>query len=465
MTPPLDPIHAQEDLELLVIRYVLDSDDVGGLSAEVVATPDHAWTSVSTAAMREAFRSLSIAGEPVSFVTVGHWCKSHGHAADSYLHSMMCESGRIVITSGEYRQAMDRIQEYGRKVGLRKILTRSIEATYGDKPADDIVKDLVTKVSGGDQTLQRTAALDPVLLDHVLEEYAVRIEERRRNVNKVSTGFPVLDQISGGMGPGQFIVLAARPGMGKSAQAELISTHAGNRHGPVLYISFEMGREELAERWTSQRSRTPKRLHSAEDVRLSKGSPIHIYDAGNSLKLLVKRCKRFVKRHPDCSLIVVDQIGCARLDQYNQNRTAVVSEISYELKALAMQLGKPILGLHQIGRGAEKDGRGVKRPNMSDLKDSGTLEEQADQVWLLYRENYYNKEANSDAELEVAKNRAGELGTVNLTWVGYALTYDSRDAVTSKERHEPQMRDTDEDCRTGDPHPLLADIEAEEIPL
>ena len=454
----------QDSLEILALRYVIDTEDAHGSSTEVLAAPEAAWTCPSARKVRQALQGLQSEGEPIGMVTVGSWMRARGEhdhfalVANFGLQGITGSSA--VITSGEFRQAMDRINEFGKKKCLQLELQSSLEILKNPgTSADDVIKRLVTKISGNDVTLQRSTAIDPVMLDAALEEYAKRLEDRKRHAQRIRTGFPVLDQITNGMAPCQFIVLASRPAMGKSALAEQITSHAARWHGPALYISYEMNREELAERWTSQMTFKSKSRHTPEDARLGKGLPIYIYDAGNSLKLLVKRCKRFVKAHPDTSVIVVDQIGLARLENYNANRTAVVSEISFELKSLAMQLRVPVLGLHQIGRGAEKDGRGNKRPTMADLKDSGRLEEDADMVWTLYRESYYDRNAGDNAELDVAKNRGGAPGTVKLKWLPWALTYESvePDAPT-----RPTRSPKDEPAEEFTP---LADIAMEDIPL
>ncbi len=273
----------------------------------------------------------------------------------------------------------------------------------------------------------------------VLLESAKRIEDILNNKGGLiglPTGFADLDRLTSGLHPSDFIILAARPSMGKTALALNIVQNAalrahkkvGGEPRSVAFFSLEMSKEQLVTRMLcAEASLDSQRLRTGEmserdwtafwdacDV-LSKAK-IYIDDtAGLTVMDMRSRARRLKVEH-GLDLIVVDYLqlmqGSGRRNS-SGDRQQEVSEISRSLKALARELNVPVLALSQLSRGVEA--RQVKRPMLSDLRESGSLEQDADIVAFLYREDYYNKETeNKHTELIIAKHRNGPVDTVNL---------------------------------------------------
>ncbi len=261
----------------------------------------------------------------------------------------------------------------------------------------------------------------------------------------VSTGLADLDRAIAGLNNSDLILLAARPGMGKTSMALNILLHAGKFSGKsVVFFSLEMSREQLVARLISEESFVDnKKLVTG---RLSEDDWGRIADAAAALNktsifiddnpaLSVADMKAKCRRVDNLGLVVIDYLqlmtsagGGVRM---GDNRQQIVSDISRALKIMAKELGVPVLCLSQLSRANES--RSDKRPMLSDLRESGAIEQDADIVLFLYREDYYDKETEKRnlAECIIAKNRHGELGTVELQWIPQYTTFSSIDR-----RHE-----------------------------
>ncbi len=246
----------------------------------------------------------------------------------------------------------------------------------------------------------------------------------------IPSGFKDLDNKTLGFLPGQLIVVAARPAMGKSAFALNILTNAALRaNKSVAYFSLEMSKEELANRILSSEAMIDsQKIRSGkleEDDWLSlneclgglSGAKIILDDsAGYSPIELRARCRK-LKMEYDIGLIVIDYLQLMEASKVSSSRQQDVSEISRSLKVLAREIGVPIIALSQLSRAPEQ--RIDHRPMLSDLRESGSIEQDADMVMFLYREDYYNPETEKKgiSEIILAKNRAGATGTVELLWL------------------------------------------------
>ena len=257
-------------------------------------------------------------------------------------------------------------------------------------------------------------------------------ESGGRKLTGFSSGFEDLDQIISGFQPGSFNIIAARPSMGKTALALNIAHFGGNGEAPVLIFSLEMSTEQLMHRIYSAESGVKLSnivtgiMTPEEYLRLKEASSalstrkIYIQDSSelNSVEFMTK-CRRFKNKHPDLALIIVDylQLMHSSSRNKNDNRTQEVTEISRVMKSVAKELNCPVIALSQLSRETEK--RNGKKPQLSDLRDSGAIEQDADTVMLLYRDDYYddaNSAQDSVAELRVAKNRTGPTGSCKLTF-------------------------------------------------
>ena len=276
-----------------------------------------------------------------------------------------------------------------------------------------------------------------------LAEVAVKsfdiIEELARNrgaISGVPTGFTDLDSLLTGLHAGELIIVGARPAMGKTSFAMNVAAHASlNKGKKVAVFTLEMPREQIAMRVLCSDARVDMQrvrkgtLTNDDWIRLTQSltpmvaAPMYIDDtAGLSPVMLRSRCRRLMM-DKGLDLIVVDYLGLMRADGRVESRQLEVSEISRQLKAIALELKVPVMACAQLSR-ANKD-RQDKRPVLSDLRDSGSIEQDADVVMFLHREEYYNKDTEDKniAEVIIAKQRSGPLGTVKLAWLSETTTF------------------------------------------
>ncbi len=252
----------------------------------------------------------------------------------------------------------------------------------------------------------------------------------------VPTGFIDLDNLLTGLHGGELIVVGARPSMGKTSFAMNIASHASLNQGKkVAVFTLEMPREQIAMRMLCSDARVDMQkvrkgtLSNDDWIRLAKSmtpmsaAPMYIDDtAGITPSQLRSRCRRLMM-DKGLDLIVLDYLGLMRADGRVENRQLEVSEISRQLKAIALDLKIPVVACAQLSR-ANKD-RQDKRPVLSDLRDSGSIEQDADVVMFLHREEYYNKDTEDKniGEVIIAKQRSGPLGTVKLAWLSEYTTF------------------------------------------
>ena len=273
-----------------------------------------------------------------------------------------------------------------------------------------------------------------VTLKEALKENLKRLEQGKRDPGEIlglPTGFKHLDSRLLGMQAGQMIIIAARPGMGKTAFAvnlAINSVKASNL--PVMIYSYEMLAPEISGRILSSEANIESRKirtndYTDTDLRnlgfavqeLSK-LPIYINDSGATTILDIKSQARKVKSDQGIGLIIIDYLQLMQPHIRKSSREQEIAEISRAIKELAKELKCPIIALSQLNRSATS--RTDRRPQLQDLRESGSIEQDADVVMLIHREEYYdeNTPEKGVAEIIVAKNRAGEPGTVKLAWVG-----------------------------------------------
>jgi replicative DNA helicase len=271
-------------------------------------------------------------------------------------------------------------------------------------------------------------------IEELLKESFERITalyESGADVTGVPSGFRDLDRITSGFQEGNLIIVAARPSMGKSGLALCIAANLAVRGAtPVALFTLEMSKSEVTQRFMcseakveSQRLRTGKlaaedwpRLTGACD-KLAK-APIYVDDTGSITMMEIRsKARRLKQKHPDLGLIIVDYIQLMTSGTTAENRVQEVSQISRSLKVLARDLDVPILALSQLSRAVEQ--RHDKRPILSDLRESGSLEQDSDIVIFIYRDEYYNDESDQQglAEIHIAKHRNGPTDTVKLSFL------------------------------------------------
>ena len=242
------------------------------------------------------------------------------------------------------------------------------------------------------------------------------------------TGFTYLDTITTGLNRSDLILLAARPGMGKTSFALNIASNVARRTGKdVAVLSLEMSKEQLATRLLSTEALVDSnklrsgRLAQDDWIRLASSadvlSRLTMY-IDDTAAITVQQMKAKLRRIKNLGLVVIDYLQLMTTTLKTDNRVAIISEITRQLKIMAKELDVPIILLSQLSRGPES--RTDKRPMLSDLRESGSIEQDADIVLFLYRDAYYNKESTQPniSECIVAKNRHGETGTVEMIWDG-----------------------------------------------
>jgi len=258
------------------------------------------------------------------------------------------------------------------------------------------------------------------------------LAQNKGEITGLSTGFTRLDEMTAGLQKGDLIVIAGRPSMGKTTFALNIAENAafGPKKASVGVFSMEMSRESLAFRMVSSLGRvdqTHLRVGNLGDeewtritmaIEMMKNSNIHIDDTGALTPTEVRARARRLKREHGLDLIVLDYLQLMQVSGNKENRATEISEISRSLKALAKELDVPLIALSQLNRSVEQ--RTDKRPVMSDLRESGAIEQDADVIMMIYREEVYDKNTTRKgiADIIIAKQRNGEIGDINLTFLG-----------------------------------------------
>ena len=383
--------------------------------------------------------------KPADVITVFEQLQSHGRADDcgglAYLNAL----AQSVPSAANMRRYAEIVRE--RSI-LRKLITASDEiATTAFNPQGRAVSGILDEAESkifkigeeGSRQRQGFQGIDKLvvaLIDRVQELHDNGAEE----VTGVRTGFYDLDRMTAGLQKGDLIVLAARPSMGKTAFALNIAEHVAVQEGlPVLMFSMEMGASQLALRMVGSLGRIDQqglrtgRLKSDEWERLTDAverlGQVQMYidetPALNSAELRA-RARRMARQFGTLGLIVIDYLQLmSGSSSGDENRATEIGEISRGLKALAKELQCPVIALSQLNRSVES--RNDKRPMMSDLRESGAIEQDADVIMFIYRDDYYDKNSKEPgvAEIVIGKQRNGPVGTVRLTFLKPLTRFDN----------------------------------------
>ena len=376
--------------------------------------------------------------EAVDLITVTDVLKAEGKLDDVGGIAYITSLANAVPTAANVQYHANIVAE---KSTMRQLVKVSTEiAAMGYEGGDEVNVMLDQAESRILEIANRKKRSDFTPISDVLMNSVQDIEKLLRNkggLTGLPTGFNDLDKLTSGLHPSDFIILAARPSMGKTAFALNVVTNValrahtkvGGEHRSVAFFSLEMSKEQLVNRMLcaeanidSQRLRIGEMgdkdwdsLWAACDV--MSGAKIYIDDTPGITAMEMRSRARRLKAEHGLDLIVVDYLqlmqGSGKRNT-SGDRQQEVSEISRSLKALARELDVPVIALSQLSRGVEA--RQVKRPMLSDLRESGSLEQDADIVAFLYREDYYNPETENKniTELIIAKHRNGPVDTVNL---------------------------------------------------
>jgi replicative DNA helicase len=283
-------------------------------------------------------------------------------------------------------------------------------------------------------------------------------------VTALSTGLVALDNVLSGLHPG-LTLLAARPSMGKTAMALNLTVSALEKQVPVAFFSLEMSADQLTDRMASSLAKVNAwniktgDLSSKDWGRLESDaldflhdSPLFVSDkAGVSISKITAQARRLKSKQPNLGLVVIDYLQLIRQPKAESMEQSV-SQVSSALKVLSRDLDVPVLCLAQLNRGCEQ--RTNKRPMLSDLRGSGSLEQDADVVMFLYRHHYYDERADpSDAEILVTKHRSGPTGTVNVDWNATNQKFEDKSRHVSRPINFSQVKRTRRDIDDDDSEP------------
>ena len=416
-TPPQDVIAEQSVLGGMLLSKDAISDVVEILRERDFYRPAHEL-------IYDAIVDLYGRGEPADPVTVSAELTKRGDLVRAggapYLHTLI-SSVPTAANAGYYakiireRAIMRRLVEAGTKI---------VQLGYTDEgEVDDAVDQAQAEVFA---VTERRESDDYVQLSQLMPEAYDEIEKIASGVTGqgVKTGFKDLDALTNGFHPGNMIVLAARPAVGKSTLGLDIARYASiHKRETSVIFSLEMSRSEITMRMLSAEARVPLnnirsgRLSEEEWARMARrmgeisDAPMFIDDSPNLSLMEIRAKSRRLKQRHDLKLIVIDYLQLMTSGKRVENRQQEVSEFSRQLKLLAKELNVPVVAISQLNRSPEQ--RSDKKPMLSDLRESGSIEQDADLVILLHREDLYDSQNRSgEADLIVAKHRNGPTRTI-----------------------------------------------------
>ena len=376
--------------------------------------------------------SLLEKGEPIDATTMVSALTNQGDISNIGGINYVVELVNSTPTSKNVEHYAKLVKE---KATLRKVIAKLSESLSSAYQGDISINEIIEKTEKSilDISNQNAGTGFRNVAD-ILDTHMQIVETRSQTdgfVTGLSTGFVGLDKITTGLHEGNLIILAARPAMGKTALALNIAKHVTTmERKPAVIFSLEMGAEELIERMVASEGMIPgyhlktgnlstdewKRLVHAQNNLYD--VPIFVDDtAGIRISDIRSKARKLSQEMGGLGIIIIDYLQLITGSK-RENRQQIVSEISRELKILAKDLRVPVIALSQLSRSVEQ--RQDKRPMLSDLRESGSIEQDADIVAFLYRDAYYQKEqadsqeANNVTELILEKNRHGSLGTVKL---------------------------------------------------
>ncbi|MDQ3206531.1 MAG: replicative DNA helicase [Pseudomonadota bacterium] len=400
-----------------------------------------------------AIRELAEKSKPFDAVTLGEWFESIGEAEQ-------VAGGAYLIELASTTPSAANIVAYAEIVRDKAVLRQLIEVGTGivndgfqpdGRESSEILSAAEQQVFAIAEQGAR-GRTDFVPVNKALSEAFDVLQTRYAaggSVTGLPTGYTEFDEMTAGLQPTDLLILAARPAMGKTTLALNIAEHAAIRtKKAVAVFSMEMSASQLALRLISSNGRVnAQRLRSGqledEDwsrvtsaIRMLRDAKIFIDDTPGLSPDVLRAKARRLKREHDLGLVVIDYLQLMAVPGNTENRATEISEISRSLKHLAKELNVPVIALSQLNRSLET--RADKRPVMADLRESGAIEQDADVIVFIYRDDYYNKENSPDkglAEVIIGKQRNGPTGSIKLKFFGEYTRFDnlSHDSVGSFE--------------------------------
>ena len=425
-----------QEAEHLLLASLIDGPQNNIAEAMALVTLDDFYREGSRRIFN-AITELFAVGEPIEPITVIEQLTKTGDLDMAGGRDAVLDLMTTPYISASYRAYAEIVRDTATQRRLLQVgqeietlvAEREGETTDMVQRAEDLIYDLTQKRTRGD-----FVGTDALVMSSM--ERLVAASEHGSEVTGLPTGFEDLDRLTGGFRPSNLVVVAARPSMGKTALALCVGEHVALAEGkPVAIFSLEMSGEELTQRMLcsvamvdASRMRSGRlsaddwpRVSQAAD-RLSK-APIFIDDSeGMTVTEMRTKARRLKARAGDLGLIIIDYIqlmeGAPHLRRRDENRVQELSAISRGLKMMARDLDVPMIVVSQLNR--SPDARNDKRPMLSDLRESGAIEQDADMVLLIYRDDYYEPDSESKgiAEVNVAKHRNGPTDRVKLAFMG-----------------------------------------------
>jgi replicative DNA helicase len=368
--------------------------------------------------------------EPIDVLTVTERLKSAGQLEQAGGQGTIDGLAASVPAAGNARYYARIVKEHAL---MRRLLNTTYDIQASVAQQEGSPRDLVERAERAmlevahDDRQKDFRSIEEILDSELDKLHRLSVEHTA--LTGTPSGFKDLDEITGGFQPGNLVILAARPSMGKSALVVNIAENAAiDANAPVALFSLEMSETELAQRFVASQARIkgdelrkgrvaehkwPKILEASQ--RLAR-APMFIDDSSDIGLLEVRAKARRLHQQHGLGLIIIDYLQLLRPDGGTDNRVEQIGQMSRGLKILARELECPVIALSQLNRGVEQ--RTDKRPVLSDLRESGSIEQDADLVMFIYRDEYYDKESEREGEADIiiAKHRNGAIGDVTLTF-------------------------------------------------
>jgi replicative DNA helicase len=433
------PPHSAASEQALIGAALVDSQ-VYERVADLVRAED--FYQASHRVLWSTMTAMAESDQALDIFTVAERLDRDGHLEDAGGLAYLGTLARGSVSSANSRAYAGHIREAAIKRALIAAGSEQIDAAHNPegREAKDLLAEAQERLA---QLAERGMLGNGWTTSQQATHRAIERIERLYNAGGgmvgVSTGWADLDAMTRGLEPGSLVIIAARPSMGKTTAAVQIAQHIATSHDkPAALFSLEMSAESLALRLLSASGRIDHdHLRSAqlEEDELQRLTPastktaelnLHIDDqAGLSVADLIVRAKRLHRQHGGLSVIAIDYLGLLAVPAKIETHALAIGRITAALKGLAKALHVPVVLLSQLNRDVEK--RPNKRPIMSDLRDSGSIEQDADLILFLYRDEVYHPESKDKgvAEIIIGKQRNGPTGTVKLAWQGKYCRFDN----------------------------------------
>ncbi|MEM0514976.1 replicative DNA helicase [Pseudoalteromonas sp. YIC-827] len=436
------PPHSIEAEQSVLGGLMLDNEAFDRV-AEIVVSQD--FYTRTHRFIFEAMERLVEAGQPIDLITISESLEKNNQLEGIGGFAYLGEIAKNTPSAANISAYAQIVRERAVVREMIGVANEIAEAGFNPEGRDshellDLAESKVFKIAE-----QRTKSTEgPQNIHTILEKTVDKIEELYQSpqdgVTGVSTGYSDLDKMTAGLQPSDLIIVAARPSMGKTTFAMNLAEHAAmTRDKPVVIFSLEMPSEQIMMRMLASLGRINQtkvrtgqlddddwaRLSSTMGLLIEKGK-MYVDDASGLTPTDVRsRARRIARDHGGISMIMVDYLQLMRVPSLSDNRTLEIAEISRSLKALAKELECPVVALSQLNRTLEQ--RADKRPVNSDLRESGSIEQDADLIMFIYRDEVYNEDSNDKgtAEIIIGKQRNGPIGKVRLTFQGQYSRFDN----------------------------------------